>query len=116
MEIIRKTNNLRSADIFALTKGPDVAKLSDAKGEILTIAKYIVYTDTDLKGNPMSVIAIETDKGDRYASNSKTFIRNFSDILDIFEAGGDPAPTKFLVGYATSKTGREYLTCSVAEN
>lgn len=116
MTINRKSDGLRSADIFALTKSADVQKLSDAKGEILNLTKYIVYSDEDIHGNPTQVLSLETDKGEKYATNSKTFIRNFVDILDIFEAGGDPAPSRFVVGYAKSKAGREYLTCNVAEN
>ena len=43
MEIIRKTEGLTSADLYALTKGNDVRKLSDAKGETIEIAKYVLY-------------------------------------------------------------------------
>lgn len=115
MEIIRKTEGLTSADLYALTKGNDVKKLSDAKGELIDIGKYVLYNDTDVKGNPMTVLAVETPSGERYATNSKTFIRNFTDIVAIYEAGNDSIPTRYKVGWGTSKSNREYLTCDIAE-
>ena len=42
MKIIRKTEGLTSADMYALTKGNDVQKMFDAKGEVLDIAKYVM--------------------------------------------------------------------------
>lgn len=114
MEIKKQTAGLTASDIYALTKGNDVKKLSDAKGEVLDIAKFVLYDDTDVKGNPMSVLAIETAQGVRYATNSGTFVRNFSDIIAIYEASGEPLPTKYAVGSARSKNGRDYLTCDPA--
>lgn len=114
MEIIKKTEGLSASDIYGLTKGNDVRKLSDAKGETLEIAKYVMYTDTDIKGNPMTVLAVETAQGVRYATNSKTFVRNFSDIVTIHEASGEAIPSKFVIGSNTSNAGREYLTCDIA--
>lgn len=115
MEIIKKTPNLTSADLYALTKGNDVRKMADAKGETLDIVKFVLYTDEDKNGNPMNVLAVETAEGARYATNSKTFTRNFGDIMDIFEAGNDELPTRFKVGSGRSKNGREYLTCDIAQ-
>ena len=115
MEIIRKTEGLTSADLYALTKGNDVRKMTDAKGEILDILKYVVYTDTDVHGNDMTVLAVETVDGAKYATNSKTFVRNFCDILAIFGAGGEEPPTRFIVGCGKSKSNREYLTCDIAK-
>ncbi|MBP5412806.1 MAG: hypothetical protein J6Y47_06110 [Bacteroidales bacterium] len=114
MEIILKTDNLTAADIFALTKGDDVKKMRDAEGETLELAKYVMYNDKDVHDEPMTVLAVETVTGVRYATNSKTFVRNFSDIMEIHKAAGEPAPTKFVVGSGTSNHGRKYLTCSVA--
>ena len=114
MEIIRKSEGLTSADIYALTKGNDVRKMVDAKGEVIHIVKYVLYKDEDVQGNPMTVLAIETVEGARYATNSKTFVRNFSDIMAIFEAGGDTPPMDFIVGSGRSKSNREYLTCDIA--
>lgn len=114
MEIIRKTEGLNSADLYALTKGNDVRKLSDAKGEVLDIYKYVLYKDEDVKGEPMTVLAIETVDGAKYATNSKTFVRNFTDIVAIFDAGNENMPTRFLVGSGVSKSNREYLTCDIA--
>ena len=114
MEITYKTENLTAADIFALTKGNDVKKMRDAEGETLEIAKYVIYNDVDVHDEPMTVLAIETAAGVRYATNSKTFVRNFTDILEIHKAAGEPMPKKFVVGSGTSNHGRKYLTCSVA--
>ena len=115
MEIIRKTEGLTSADLYALTKGNDVRRMADAKGEVIDITKYVLYRDEDVNGNPMSVLAVETVDGVKYATNSKTFVRNFCDILAIFGEGGDELPTRYLVGSGRSKNGREYLTCDIAK-
>ena len=114
MKIIRKTEGLTSADMYALTKGNDVQKMSDAKGEVLDIAKYVLYEDEDQKGELMNVLAVETKAGVRYATNSKTFVRNFSDIMAIYEAGNEVPPTQFKVGCGKSKGSREYITCDIA--
>lgn len=115
MEIIKKTTNLTAGDIYALTKGNDVRKMTDAKGETLDIRKFVLYTDEDVKGNEMKVLAVETADGIRYATNSKTFVRNFYDICSIFESGNEELPTRFVVGAGRSKGGREYLTCDIAQ-
>lgn len=114
MEIIKKTNSLTSADLYALTKGNDVRKMADAKGEVLDIVKFVLYKDEDIQGNPMVVLAVETVEGAKYATNSKTFVRNFSDILAIYEAGNEEPPTRFIVGCGKSKSNREYMTCDIA--
>ena len=115
MEIIKKSEGLTSADLYSLTKGSDVRKMADAKGEILEISKFVLYQDTDVNGEPMQVLSVETAHGVRYATNSKTFVRNFKDILDIFEISGEPLPTKFKVGSGRSKSNREYLTCDISK-
>ena len=115
MEIIRKTEGLTSADLYALTKGNDVRKMADAKGEILDVLKFVLYKDEDVHGNPMTVLAVETVDGAKYATNSKTFTRNFSYILAIFDAGDEELPTRFHGGYGVSKGNREYLTCDIAQ-
>ena len=114
MEIIKKTEGLTSADLYALTKGNDVRKLSDAKGEVLDVLKFVLYKDNDVNGKEMIVLAVETVDGAKYATNSKTFTRNFCDICAIYEAGDEPLPTRFIVGSGKSKSNREYLTCDIA--
>ena len=53
MEIIKKTEGLTPADLYALTKGNDVRKMADAKGEVLDelreMANRIPFDD---RGNP----------------------------------------------------------------
>ena len=115
MELVKMTSGLTSADLYALTKGNNVRKMADAKGEVLDISKFVLYKDTDTKGEEMYVLAVETVEGARYATNSKTFIRNFCDIIAIYEAGKEILPTRFLVGSGKSKSNREYLTCDIAQ-
>lgn len=114
MEIIRKTPNITAADLFALTKGSQVRMLKDAKGETLDIDQYVLYADEQSDGSTVTVLSLKTKEGAMYATNSGTFIRNFQDILVMYESCGEEPPTCFKVGSAKSKAGREYLTCDPA--
>lgn len=115
MEIINKTANLTAADLYSMTKGPDVRKMQDCKGEILDLMAFVLYKDeSSTSGEPVAVLSVKTVEGALYATNSKTFIRNFCDILAMYAECGEEAPTRFKVGSARSNAGREYLTCTVA--
>ena len=113
MNILKSTEGLKAAEIYNLTKGSGIRKMLDAKGEVLTAAKYVLYEDQDQKGETMQVLALETASGVRYATNSKTFIRNFFDIISTFEGMGEEFNMCFLVGNGISKNGCEYLTCDI---
>lgn len=115
MEIIKKSAGLTSADLFSLTKGNDVRRMADAKGEVLDLTKYVIYKDENSNGTESVILAVETTSGAKYATNSKVFVRNFSDIVAIFEASGEEVPTRFAVGSGRSKSNREYLTCDIAK-
>ena len=114
MEIIKKTASITAGDMLEMTKGPNVRKMADAKGEVLDILAYILYKDDKGDGSdPVTVLAIKTVEGAMYATNSRTFIRVFSDILAMYEDCGEEIPSRFKVGSARSNAGREYLTCSL---
>lgn len=114
MEIIKKTNNITAGDLFEMTKGPNVRKMADAKGETLDLLSYVIYKDDKGDGSdPVTVLSVTTVEGAKYATNSRTFIRNFSDILAMYEECGEEIPTRYKVGSARSNAGREYLTCSL---
>lgn len=113
MNIIRKTETLTPNDLYSMTKGNNVRKMADAKGETLDVAKFVLYEDVNTDGEVMEVLAFETEDGTRYATNSRTFIRNFKDIVSIYDNANVALPTKFLVGSGRSKSNREYLTCDL---
>lgn len=114
MTIVNQTPNLKASDIYSMTKGTNVRKMTDFAGEVLDVAKFILYTDTSNTGDEMTILCIETTDGTRIATNSATFIRNFWDIQTIFTASGEQAPTRYKVGSGRSKSNRQYLTCDLA--
>lgn len=116
MEIIKKTENIKAGELYSMTKGPEVRKMQDAKGEVLDIMAYVIYKDDKDDGSePVIVLSVKTTEGALYATNSKTFIRNFVDILAIYDECGEAQPILFKVGSARSNAGREYLTCTVGQ-
>ena len=114
MNIIRKTEKLTPADLYSMTKGNDVRRMADAKGEVLDVAKFVLYEDENAGGEIIEVLAVETTDRTRYATNSRTFIRNFKDIMAIYDDAQAALPTRYVVGSGRSKGNREYLTCDLA--
>lgn len=115
MEIIRKSENISAADLYSMTKGNQVRKMADAKGEVLDLQQFVIYKDTNSEGEETIVLSVKTIDGAYYATNSKTFIRNFMDIVAIFEESGEQIPTRYAVGSGRSNAGRQYLTCDIAQ-
>ena len=111
MTILHKSGNLSMAEMYRLTKSPDIAKLSTVKGQVIDIDKFIVHEDQAQDGAPIVIAAFETTQGEVFATNSRTFTQDFIDILSMCEEAGEPAPKQIKVLPKQGKTGREYLQC-----
>ena len=111
MNIIEKSGALTMAEMYRLTKSPDIAKLSQVKGQVLDIEKFIVHEDVISDGEIVTVAAFETEQGEVYATNSKTFTRDFLDIITMCKEAGAPMPKQVKVLPKTGKSGREYIQC-----
>ncbi len=115
MNILYKTEKMTAGDMYKLTKSNSTKKLASLKGETVETDQVILYEDTNPStGEVSKVLAIKLKDGSCYATNSKTFIRGYEDILQMFSETGEPVPTKLVVAVGTSRNGREYLSCELA--
>lgn len=99
------------AEMYRLTKSPEIAKLSTIKGQTLDLERFIVYADYNTEGDAVVVAAFETVQGELFATNSKTFTNDFLDILTMCEETGAAMPKQIKVLEKTGKSGRSYIQC-----
>lgn len=112
MKIIKTyPEQLSNKQKYALTMSPKTQKMKDAKGTVLEIAAWAVYTDTDKEGEERQVLSILTPEGETYATNSATFADDFGKMLEVF---GPQDLTAIEVISGMSKNGREFITCAYA--
>ena len=83
-------------------------------GQTIEIANYLFYEDADADGNLRTICSIQTTDGDVLATNSSTFIREFGDMVDMFEAMGERVKAIRIV-QGVSKGGRTFITCDVVD-
>lgn len=115
MKIIVKSNSVVSAhDLYNLTQAPDREKLSTVKGATLTLESWVLYTDVNSKGDEVTLMAMTTNDGHAYCTNSSTFCKDFGNAVDMYKQLGEEF-TKIQVVAGTSKNGREYIACKVIE-
>ena len=109
MEIIVANKELTKEEKYFLTKAQDVQKMTEAVDQVLDLQAWAIYTDHNSDGEEVELFAMLTEDGDKFATNSPTFIGAFREILDIFE----PDEVKRLkVMSGTSKNNRTYITCA----
>lgn len=115
MNIIAKSASVASAhDLYALTQAPDREKLTNVKGMTLTLESWVLYTDVNNKGDEVTLMAMTTDDGHAYCTNSATFCKDFGNAVDMYKQFGEEF-TRIQVITGTSKNGREYIACKVVE-
>lgn len=111
MRIIETSRELSKKELYNSTKSATVFKMSDLANETeMNIDYWVHYVDEKEDGTEVDVIAIKEITGDTYATNSKSFIKAFLDIVDVMQ--GDEFNIVKLNG--VSRAGRTYITCSLA--
>ncbi len=109
MEILISNKDLTKEEKYFLTKAQDVQKMTEAVDQTLDLKAWAIYTDHNSDGEEVELFAMLTEDGDKFATNSTTFIAAFREILDIFE----PEEVKRLkVMSGVSKNNRTYVTCA----
>ena len=98
-------------DLYKMTKG-DTVSVRDAVGITFKTAAYILYQDTNTRGDEVEVLAIMADDRTVYSTVSETFKQRFFDIVDTFEE--EFTGTEILITEGTSKAGRQYASCTIA--
>lgn len=117
MEILRASKELSTEEKYFLTMSPEIEKMSNIKGQTLSIDSWVIYTDnksTDAEeGKSETILSIKTTLGEVFATNSATFIKEFERIIDLFKS--DNMDVNFIkVAGGTSKSGREFITAVYA--
>lgn len=111
INVIRTSKDLNKTQQYFLTLAPNVQKMSDKAGEIIKVEAWCVYEDVSTTKNgeekTSTVLSIKTPDNSVYGTNSMTFIKSFTDMIDFFD--GDV--NYILVDSGTSKNGREFIQC-----
>ena len=112
MQIIMMTEGLTAKEKYALSYNQGIEKMSDHVGETIDVDKFIMYQDEQENGT-VTVLSILTEDGTILATNSQTFIRDFTRIAEMFTEDGEEIPRLLIYG-GTSKNDRQFIACSVA--
>ena len=110
MNIIKSSGNIDKKAMFNMTEGGTSNKVSDAVGEVLELAAWVMYETEDSKGQPVTALAMLEKDGLIYATISETFIKKFNKIVNYME---DEDFNIKVVG-GTSKNGRQFVDCEIA--
>lgn len=111
MNILRTSGTFTMAEMYRLTKSPEIANLSTVKGQTLELERFIVYEDNNADGEAVVIAAFETVQGELFATNSRTFINDFLDIVTMCDETGAALPKQIKVLEKTGKSGRNYIQC-----
>ena len=108
MKIIAQSKEFTKMELYALTESPDVRRMKDAVGQELPLVNWLEYEQTGNDGEDRTILAIETEDHEVYATASESFIRQFHRAADVL--GDEFKNIKIFEG--TSKAGRQFMQCA----
>lgn len=105
MKIIA-ANTEDKKELYRLTHAVKTGKVIDLAGQTVTVDKWVMYSDdpNEEGKEPKEVLTMVLDTGEIVGTISKTFIKEFCDILDVL--GELPS---LLVETSTTKSGRTFV-------
>lgn len=109
--LISASKELSKKEEYLMIHNQATKKLKDAVGMQIGIDIWALVKSVEDDGTEITVLSIKTTDGDYFATNSATFIKEFNNIVEIF--GAELPEIVVLTG--TSKAGREFVTCTIAE-
>lgn len=113
MEIIRKSNDeISKKDIFMMTKNQNIMTMKSIEnGTEITVKQWVLFSDINCSTDEeVTILSIMTEDGQVIATNSKSFMDMFFDIVEILEENNGFTIEK--LGGKT-KAGRYFVTCAL---
>lgn len=100
---------LSAKEAYDMTESVGIQKLSTAAGQILAPVAYVLREDTNADGEINEIVSVKDEDGTVYATNSKTFVREFKKVLDCVK--DDFSQVHHIeVVQGRSKNNRTYIT------
>lgn len=115
MKIVRTSReDMGSREMYYYTSNPRTQKMSDRKGETISFDNFVLYDSSNNDEKEKLVLSVKS--GEEYiATNSATFIREFMNLVDLFQNDPNDKFDRFIVESGISgKNAREYITCLLA--
>lgn len=113
MKITKTSKELSPQEKYFLTMSPSVQKMKDVIGQEIEVVAFCIYEDTNSKGEEQEILSIVTPENEVFATNSPTFISDFTKMWELFSADGVTVNViKVMSG--KSKSDREFITCVYA--
>lgn len=107
MNIIKASKDFNKQEIYKLTHNRSTS-LKDAVDSKITVSDWLLYADTNARGEAVEVLVLVTASG-LCSTISATFANAFLDIADAF-----PLPVDVTVIGGTTRNGREFISCELA--
>lgn len=110
MKTILKSNNLNAQDAIALTITPGIKKLSECEGQKIKLERWILYTENEGTADEKTIFSC-FHNDERYATNSKSFTKDFQRIYGMLNEYDLPFDELEVIG-GSSRGGRHFITCA----
>ena len=114
MEILKKSKELTTEEMYYLTMSPETQKMSDNIGQVVDIEAWIIYQDVNKDGEMQKILSILTPEGETLATNSATFMGDFERLMDLFSQNNETVKRVEIIS-GTSKAGRQFVTVKYAK-
>jgi hypothetical protein len=110
MDVIKTNKELTAQEKYFLVMSPTVQKMKDIVSQEIEVVNWCLYSDTNSKGEEQTILSISTPENEIFATNSPTFIEDFTKMYDMFKECGEDVHA-IQVTSGTSKANREFITC-----
>lgn len=114
--IIKSSENLDIYSEYALIESPAITSLKNVENkELICVGAWVKYLTVDNNGNEITCISVQdANTGETYSGQSATFRESFEDVVDRISDMEEDTDMFFIeVLHRTSKSGRDYLICSL---
>ena len=113
VEIKRTSRELTKVERYRLTLSPEIKTIQNLDDNTeIKVSAFCEFSDVDEESGEVSnLLGILDPDGNSFVTQSKTFMRSFSDIADIFDDGEEFTIRKIS---GLNKAGRPYVNCVLA--
>ena len=114
--IIKSSGDFDIYSEYELIESPAIVSLKNIENKgLICVGAWVKYLTTDSNGNEITCLSVQdANTGDVFSGQSATFRESFEDITDRI-SDMEEVPDMFFIEvlHRTSKSGRDYLICSL---